>query len=211
MNLETLKLNWSELANRYYQDDALVNFYWEEICRKYTGKKRYYHNLKHIESMLAQAKKYQNKIIDYDELLFAIWFHDIFYKSTSKKNEEKSAEFAKVALSKISVNNINIDKIYQLIISTKAHKIIWQKDSDNQFMLDFDLSILGQNWESYKTYINSIRKEYSIYPDFLYNPGRKKVLENFLKRDSLFFTDFYKNRYEEKARENLSKEIKLST
>ena len=94
-------------------------------------------------------------------------------------------------------------------MSTKEHKIILQNDSINQFMLDFDLSILGQDWKIYKTYISSIRKEYSMYPDFLYNPGRKKVLENFLKRESLFFTEFYKNLYEEKARENLSNEIKL--
>ena len=43
----------------------------------------------------------------------------------------------------------------------------------------------------------------------MYNPGRKKVLEHFLKRESLYFTDSFKNEYEIQARENLKREIEL--
>jgi predicted metal-dependent HD superfamily phosphohydrolase len=76
-------------------------------------------------------------------------------------------------------------------------------------MLDFDLSILGQDWEIYEAYIQNIRKEYKLYPDFLYNPSRRKILENFLKRKSLFFTEKYQDILEDKARVNLIREIKL--
>jgi predicted metal-dependent HD superfamily phosphohydrolase len=40
--------------------------------------------------------------------------------------------------------------------------------------LDADLSILGKDLDTYLAYTKMIRKEYSIYPDFLYKPGRKK-------------------------------------
>ena len=149
------------------------------------------------------------EIIDFDALLFAIWFHDIIYKASKKNNEEKSAEFASSVLKNLSKEKIHFNTVAQLIISTKSHQIILKENNDNAFMLDFDLSILGQDWEIYKAYIQNIRKEYKLYPDFLYNPSRRKILENFLNRKSLFFTKKYQDIFEDKARVNLIREIKL--
>jgi predicted metal-dependent HD superfamily phosphohydrolase len=52
-----------------------------------------------------------------------------------------------------------------------------------------------------------VRKEYLIYPDLIYNPGRKKVLHHFLAMDRIFKTDFFYNKFEQQARQNLRKEI----
>lgn len=205
--VENLHIRWLQLTANYYTDLSLADSLWQKIQKNYTYKNRYYHNLIHINSMLEKAEENKSQLTDYDELLFAIWFHDVIYKSTSKKNEEKSADFAKSTLNKMS--NINIDKIYHLIISTKKHQIILTENDDNAFLLDFDLSILGTEWSVYKTYIQNIRKEYKIYPDFLYNPGRKKVLESFLNRKQLYFTEKYQDLFEENARQNLEKEFKL--
>ena len=207
--MEDLHKRWLQLAESYFKNASEIVLLWRKIENNYTSKNRYYHNLKHISSMLEQASENKNQIKNYDELLFAIWFHDIIYKSTSKKNEEKSADFATSALKDISKEKLNIDVIYKLIISTKSHQISLNKNSDNAFLLDFDLAILGADWNVYQTYIQNIRKEYNIYPDFLYNPARKKVLASFLGRKELYFTDKYQNLFEEKARENLMKEIKL--
>ncbi|MGE4514074.1 MAG: hypothetical protein AB7E26_09720, partial [Chryseobacterium sp.] len=69
------------------------------------------------------------------------------------------------------------------------------------------LSILGSESEIYVSYTQKIRKEYSIYPDLLYRPGRKKVLEHFLKSESIFKTEYFKEKYELRARENILSEI----
>ncbi|MFK8059915.1 MAG: hypothetical protein AB8B78_07475 [Polaribacter sp.] len=209
MDTEILHRDWIELSQNYFDNDEVIHSLWNAILTKYTSKSRFYHNLIHISSMLFLAKENKSQIVNYHEVLFAIWFHDIIYKSTSKKNEEKSADFAKLALEKCTHKNINIDKIYQLIISTKSHKIILNDTYDNACLLDFDLSILGQSWHIYESYIQKIRKEYQIYPDFLYNPGRKKVLQYFLNRKSLYFTEKYQNLLETKARENLTRELEL--
>ncbi len=50
---------------------------------------------------------------------------------------------------------------------------------DINYLLDADLSVLGKDRETYLVYTQMIRKEYSIYPDFLYKPGRKKFLNIF--------------------------------
>ena len=209
--METQKLqdNWLRLAGKYCENKNLLLFYLENIIKNYSERKRYYHNLVHINAMLKQASENKNNIQNYDEILFAIWFHDIIYKATSKNNEEKSADFAKSTLKKISNGKINIDNVYQLIMSTKTHEIVLTKNNDNAFLLDFDLSILGQSWELYQTYIQNIRKEYKIYPDLLYKPARKKVLEHFLNRENLFFTEKYQDLFEVNARKNLEHEIQL--
>ena len=80
---------------------------------------------------------------------------------------------------------------------------------DINWLLDFDLQILAAPWEDYEVYYKQIRQEYKIYPNMLYNPGRKKALHHFLERDFIFQTDVFRAAYEAKARENIKKEILL--
>ncbi len=209
MNREELHRSWLELGQKYCQDIPFLESIWTIIEKNYSSRNRYYHNLNHIQAMLNLANENSAEIKDFDEMLFAIWFHDIIYKPTSKENEKKSAEFSGELLKGFSFNELKKEKIYDLILSTKAHKILVKSDIDNSFLLDFDLSILGQHCDVYQKYIQDIRKEYHIYPDFLYKPGRKKVLESFLRREKLYFTEKYQNIFETIARENLQKELKL--
>ena len=204
-----LKSQWTELASKYSDNQTTINSLWEGILKQYSGKNRHYHNLAHIQNMLLQAEIFKNKIEDFDTLLFSIWYHDIIYKSTKKDNEEKSALFAQKRLKPLNFEDKKLEKVQKLIISTKKHQIILNKNEDNAYLLDFDLSILGTGWETYKKYTKQIRKEYKIYPDFMHKPGRKKVLLHFLERETLYFTEAFRNKLEKQARENLNKEIEL--
>ena len=198
-----------ELGSKYSQDKIVLASLWKQLEKQYTQKNRYYHNLEHIGAMLKQSDECKNDLNHKDTIDFGIWFHDVIYKSTKKNNEEKSAEFAKETLKNFSIEEHKIEKVYNLILSTKKHQIIDSNDTDNAYMLDFDLSILGKSWKVYEQYIQQIRKEYKIYPDFLYKLGRKKVLKTFLDRKMVYFTEKYQTLYEEQARENLKKELKI--
>jgi len=129
------------------------------------------------------------------------------YCDDQKDNEEKSALFAQNCLKFINFDEERLENAQKLIISTKKHEIILDKNEDNAYLLDFDLSILGTDWKIYETYTKQIRKEYKIYPNFIYKPGRKKVLLHFLERETLYFTKAFKNKFENQARKNLQKEI----
>ncbi|BAO75362.1 hypothetical protein [Winogradskyella sp. PG-2] len=207
--ISELKSQWLELSSKYFEDELITEIYCKEIIEQYASKKRYYHNLSHLQNMFKQLDKFESEIIDLDALKFAIWYHDIIYKSTKKDNEEESAILAKKRLKSSYFDEKRIKKVEKLIISTKKHQLILTKNDDNAYLLDLDLSILGTDWNTYKNYIQNIRKEYKIYPKFMYNPGRKKVLNHFLERETLFFTDAFQIKYEKRARENLKKEIKL--
>ncbi|WP_281846296.1 HD domain-containing protein [Olleya namhaensis] len=203
-----LKSEW-HLLTKNYCNSTLAESLWAEIESQYIIKNRHYHNLSHIFNMLKQLDETQTKIKDLDSLKFAIWYHDIIYKSTNKNNEEKSALFALNRLKKIDFNLKRAQNVQELILSTKKHTIIKTQNNDNAVLLDLDLSILGTDWNTYKKYISNIRKEYKIYPNFMYNPGRKKMLNHFLERETLYFTEHNKEQYEAQARENLNREIKL--
>lgn len=120
-------------------------------------------------------------------------------------NEEKSSEFAKFRLEKLGVNKIDIEEFSEQILATKSHQK--SGNNDTNYLLDVDLSILGKDIESYVKYTQQIRKEYSIYPDFLYKPGRRKVLQHFLVLESIFKTEYFKGKYEVQARENIKFEL----
>jgi predicted metal-dependent HD superfamily phosphohydrolase len=201
--------NWIQLAGRFFKDEMYLESVWQQLFKHYSGKKRHYHGLPHIWNMLQQSEECKDELADKEVVDLAIWFHDIIYKATQKNNEEKSAEFAVKVLRKGSLDSTRIQKVDQLIRSTKKHEILDAPSTDNAYILDFDLSILGQSWVVYETYIKNIRQEYKVYPNFLYNPGRKKVLQHFLERKTLFFTEKYLDLYESQARKNLEKEIQL--
>jgi len=74
-------------------------------------------------------------------------------------------------------------------------------------MLDVDLAILAASREAYTRYTHAIREEYKIYPYFLYKKGRKKVLQHFLERKQIYFTEEFQAQHEANARENLRWEI----
>ncbi len=176
---------------------------WEELVKAYSGKNRHYHNLTHLEEMIVQYERYQSELTFPLELLFAIFYHDYIYKATSKDNELKSAE---LAISILPENaKINKELVFEMILATKLHE--HNKVEDVNWLIDFDLKILSKEWKDYETYFNQIRNEYKIYPDLLYNPGRKKALQHFLENEFIFQTETFRTQFEKQARENIQREI----
>lgn len=127
------------------------------------------------------------------------------YDSTKSDNEEQSAELAEKHMNELSVPSERIEKCVQQIIATKSHEV--SENNDTNLFTDADLSILGQPWEEYSRYAQNVRKEYSQYPQLIYTSGRKKVLRHFLEMKRIYKTDWFFEKYEQQARENLEREL----
>lgn len=203
--MDFLHQTWKKLAANYCSDEKLITEFWSEIERQYSSPNRYYHNLQHIGFMLRMAEDFKHKIHDFDTLLFSVFYHDIIYNFSRSDNEEQSAAVAKKRLATLQVPADKTDKCVQQILATKIHNSC--NDPDTNFLVDFDLLILGQSWETYQEYARSIRKEYSDYPQFLYNKGRRKVLQSFLEKERIYNSKEIFTLCEEKARENLKREL----
>jgi len=200
-----LKNIFIALATTYSNYPLLTKKLWEEIEKAYSGTKRHYHNQKHLQNMYGELLEVKQLTEDWDTILFSLFYHDIVYKATAKDNEEKSAVIAIKCLQIIHYPIEKIVKCRNQILSTQHHNTI--NDNDTNLLLDADMAILGSDWHDYEIYYKAVRKEYTIYPDFLYNPGRAKVLNHFLSMDHIFSTGHFREKYEKTARTNLKKEL----
>lgn len=78
-----------------------------------------------------------------------------------------------------------------------------------KLFLDLDLSILGSSSDQYDAYSRKIRQEYIQYPWDTYRSRRIEIMQRFLARPQLFFTDTFYAKYEATARQNIKREITL--
>jgi predicted metal-dependent HD superfamily phosphohydrolase len=90
-------------------------------------------------------------------------------------------------------------------MATKNHDL--SDDGDTNFFTDADMAILGSGNGEYHQYSTMIRKEYKFYPDFVYKPGRQKILQTFLQMAHIYKTGHFRNLYEEQARKNITNEL----
>ncbi|RYG25941.1 MAG: hypothetical protein EOO01_42370 [Chitinophagaceae bacterium] len=194
-----------KLVSKYTRDTSLANNLWLEIFTKYSDAKRHYHNIDHLDNMIQELTQVQQNIQDWETTLFAVFYHDIVYDVTKSTNEAESAALAKKRLTEIGFPMDRTEKCMRMILATKAHGT--SEDSDTNFLLDADLAIFGGSPDEYYEYTQQIRQEYSIYPDFMYDRGRKKVLRKFLKQKSISTTKFFRDLYETNARINLESEL----
>jgi predicted metal-dependent HD superfamily phosphohydrolase len=203
--INSLKAVWEKLVIKYTTDLSLIEKLWRELEVSYTSAVRHYHNFDHINFMLNLAEQHYQLINQQDLLIFAIFYHDVVYKATRSDNEEKSASLAVKMLQQLGLSSEATSQVYNMILATKNH--VESSSSDTNLLIDFDLAILGSDWESYQNYTQQIRKEYSFYPTILYRPGRAKVLTHFLQQPYIYKTNAFRETLELKARDNLKKEL----
>ncbi len=199
-----LKETFVSLVGRYCPDTDIATSLWQEIQQAYSHKFRHYHNISHLEQVYLGLRESEKCIADWDTVLFALYYHDIIYKVPGSDNEEKSAKLATERMKSIGVPEKTISKCHDWILATKSHQP--SIDNDCNLLLDADMAILGQSPVQYDSYRQNVRKEFSFYPDLLYNPGRKKVLQSFLKMEQIYHTPQFAP-FEKQARENISREL----
>jgi predicted metal-dependent HD superfamily phosphohydrolase len=187
-------------------DKKLIETLWNELKRNYTKSTRHYHTLIHLDNLTTEIEAVKENISDWRTLVFSIAYHDAIYNTLKSDNEERSAKLASERLSQLSIPETQKKRCVAQILATKGHDT--SDDNDTNFFTDADLAILGSDSEQYRQYAAMIRKEYNIFPDLIYKPGRQKVLRHFLEMPNIYKTDYFRSKYESKAKENMRAELK---
>jgi len=175
------------------------------IVEYYNERNRHYHNLEHVTRLLALCEELE---ISDPDLILAVIYHDIIYRSGSLKNEEKSATYARESLDRLGVDSDRVGQVCQMILATANH-LIPQDNPLTQTFLDLDMSILGSPREDYQAYADGVRKEYSWLPGFVFKKKRRQFLERILAEEFIFHTDLFREKYEGSARANIKWELGL--
>ena len=177
----------------------------EKLVQAYSEKHRGYHNSAHINAVLAEFANVSNYADDKAAIELALWFHDAIYKIHSSTNEKDSADWARNFIVQCKGSEAFANLVDSLIMATE-HNFLPTKN-DEKLIVDVDLSILGSSEAKYWEFEDSIRKEYKIIPWIIYRKKRIALLEYFLKREYVFSHEYFREKYEEKAKINLERAI----
>jgi len=145
--------------------------------------------------------------IDFDReaVELATWFHDAIYEIGRDDNEDRSAELAYELLESSPIR----DEVARLVRVTKTHKVA-DDDVNGAVLSDADLSVLGSEPLRYRAYAATVRQEYADVPDEVFKPARVQALSALLE-GPLFHTTVARQRWEERARQNIAEEIAALT
>jgi len=182
----------------------------QELSALYRAEDRHYHNLAHIEAMLALAADYRALLSDPEAVEAAIWFHDAIYDSKAKDNEARSASLARNKLAG-RTDAGRLDRIGAMILATATHQLPRFDDDaatrDASLFLDMDLSILGAAPDAFDVYERAVRREYGWVEEPMWRAGRGAVLKDFLARPRIFHTEELRQRFEPQARLNMARSL----
>jgi len=154
---------------------------------------------------------------------FSLLFNSIVYDPTTAgvgSNERKSNDVFLEYASDPAVPETHrlekreISRVSSMILATIHHQptssLVHDAGAldDLKFFLDIDMSILAAEGTKYDAYAEAIRNEYAHYSESAYCSGRRKVLTDFLRRETIYFSDaFEESGMEERARSNICREI----
>jgi|GEM_PF-1720276 len=190
------------LINNFEISDEKTKELTKKIMSQYGQEKREYHNLEHIQHSLWELDKLNDNKIDKTSIELAIWFHDYCYKAGASDNEVQSAKFMEDNLRSYT-SQINIQFVKELIL---AHPKSKNLSLNQKIFLDIDYSIFGQKPLEYMSYKQNINLEYQCVPKWIFRFKRKAFLKRLL-RSGVFQTEWFKEKYKEKALKNIKDEL----
>jgi predicted metal-dependent HD superfamily phosphohydrolase len=176
----------------------------------HSGPDRGYHGWSHPIALLKWHDEVADQLHDQLAVRCAILVHDAIYEPRATDNEARSAVLATQMLAGV-VPQETLARTVRLIEATAKHAIPDglpdDERADMALFLDMDLSILGASDAAFDGYEAGVRHEYREIPEELFRQGRAKILQGFLARESLYFSDWGRTRFEAKARANLRRSI----
>ncbi len=181
-----------------------------DLKQRYAEPQRHYHSWAHIEALLAHYRRWQGHFHRPLPVLWALYWHDAIYDPMAKDNEEQSAQLLeRMADDILSAADLEFAAI--IVRATARHEVpvglTREDEADLSLFLDLDLSVLGAPAGVFDQYECDVRSEYIAVPDEAFRGGRKAILERFLARERLYFTDLAHKMWDAPARENLRRSI----
>lgn len=170
------------------------------IAAQYARPERAYHTLGHVHHCLRELDTAREADTNAMALEWALWFHDAVYEAGRHDNEERSAELSDAVAATVG-NPSFAAAARRLILATRIGHV--PAADDERLLVDIDYSILAAPPTGFGEYLVGIRREYAFVPWPEYQSRRGKFLRGLLDRPHLFWTDYYRVRFEAHARANI--------
>lgn len=191
-----------ERFERVWRDLGLVApaAAFDALATSYAEPHRAYHTAQHVDECLELFDLVRDRCEQPPLVELALWFHDAVYDTHRSDNELRSADWVTHELAAAGAPASIYDAVRALIMVTRHNGVA--TDPDATLTTDIDLSILGTPRARFIDYES--QGEYEWVPEEVFRRERAKLLRHFLARPSLYATDFFRERFERTARENLT-------
>jgi predicted metal-dependent HD superfamily phosphohydrolase len=173
-----------------------------ELLRRWAEPHRRYHDDEHLTSLLSTVDGLGASV----EVRLAVWYHDAVYDPRAADNEERSAQLAIDALTRLDAQPRIVDEVARLVRLTATHDPTGD-DVNGRLLCDADLAVLARPWDEYRRYAAAVREEYRHVSDEDFRKGRAAVLRHLLGLPVLYRTPQLHERWEAAARANLTREL----
>lgn len=181
-------------------DDPAETYRW--LTTQYEAPTRWYHRLSHIShglNMIDKIGEFTSEPHTVDIIKFAFWFHD------SLDDEAQSSNIAQFVLATNRRTDL-MGKVKTLIELTKHDTV--PRTTAERIMVDSDLAIFAEDIVTFNRYEINVRKKYPNVSDNDFYKARRKILSQFLNRDSIYYSIYARREMEHLARNNLLDSIK---
>lgn len=192
-----LHAQWQML---FHHHDGLFH----RLITHYQESRRHYHNLTHLSECFVWFDDIKNQLHRPDLVAIALFYHDVIYDPKSSTNEQDSSDMMKRQLQNL-LSEQELTIIDEFILATKHHinPLTSEYKHDLDYLLDIDLAILGSHPDRFAKYNNQIRQEYAWVNGMIYHIKRKSVLKGFYQKKRIYLTDYFYDKLENRARDNL--------
>lgn len=175
-----------------------------QLLDGYREPQRFYHTLEHIEHCIAWFDECRPMLEDADALELAIWFHDVIYEPGKPDNEARSAELYQQLSDGVHESAVR-EQVEWLIMATLHLGSSIDADDDARYMVDIDLSSFGLPWEDFLRDSENLRREAGDLDDAEFFCKARGFHISLLARDRFYYTDFFAERLESRARDNIKR------
>ncbi|MFG3347172.1 hypothetical protein ACGF1Z_19130 [Streptomyces sp. NPDC048018] len=183
--------------------------YGRNLLARWAEPQRRYHTVAHLRAVLDRIDELAGKGGEGGELelvRLAAWFHDAVYLPDRSENEERSAALAERALTEAGLTAHEVAEVARLVRLTVSHDPA-PGDLNGETLCDADLAVLASDPDTYRGYTAAVREEYAFVPEDAFREGRAAILRHLLTLPRLFRTPYGAAAWEERARENLTREL----
>lgn len=168
--------------------------------RGYAEPHRRYHTAAHIKHCLRQFDLAAAEMDAPDQVELAIWFHDVIYRPGAGDNERRSADLLLKLMGERVAPELRA-AVDDLIMVT-VHPVP-PRTADQRYVVDIDLSSFGLPWKEFLRDSVAVREEFPHLSDAEFYPGQCKFLEALIARPHFCYTEFFRARHEQRARDNI--------
>lgn len=177
----------------------------DTLLTQYDQPSRRFHTRQHLIEALNHFAAAASSARHPAEVELAIWFHDAIWTPDGRDDEARSAEWARDALRRAGVDPSTIDRTYRFILATATPEAAVEHDAC--LVIDLDHVVLAAAPSRFQQFEAQVRDEMPHLSEREFRRHRRRILNRWMERTSVFSTPVLQMLYEGKARANLQRAL----